>query len=215
MLPCRQKPEASGPPQGLTPTQIQWLVKTILAEGMDFTDLEDGPWSSCLTQLSEMSQASPLMLAAMYGQFESFELLVEVNKLSVGQTNSRGLTALMLAILCGQLDIVQYVVHLGTHDSAIRSRTLLDDRSMFGHSMLHMAVLSGEPEMVQILIDAGSKVNDVNLRGSSSSHLAVLLPQPTARAMIQVASYLVLQSSTATLWNDCLLCACGRNRLMD
>ena len=109
---------------------------------------------------------SALEYATIFGQFETFKLIMETqNEKNPLLKDWDGRTLLHLAASHGHLDIFRYIIAQGLETVSPR-----DDR---GCTPLHDAAYFGELEMVKCIMDKLEDKNPKNFDGETPMHLAV------------------------------------------
>uniref|UniRef100_A0A6Q2XRB1 Ankyrin repeat domain 52 n=1 Tax=Esox lucius TaxID=8010 RepID=A0A6Q2XRB1_ESOLU len=96
---------------------------------------------------------------------------LEIVKLLVSRSadamcrDKRGYTPLHAAAASGQIDVVKYLLRLGSE---------IDEPNAFGNTALHMACYTGQEAVANELVNRGANVNQPNHRGCTPLHLAAV-----------------------------------------
>ena len=101
---------------------------------------------------------SPLLSACAEGTFDTVKMLVRAGA-EVRATDDEGVTCLHYAARRGRTETVRYLVSLPEVD--------VNHGDADNHTALHRAVVNVEPDVVQVLIDAGADINTQNNEGRS------------------------------------------------
>uniref|UniRef100_A0A8C8IQK4 Ankyrin repeat domain 52 n=1 Tax=Oncorhynchus tshawytscha TaxID=74940 RepID=A0A8C8IQK4_ONCTS len=79
--------------------------------------------------------------------------------------DKRGYTPLHAAAASGQIEVVKYLLRLGSE---------IDEPNTFGNTALHMACYTGQEAVANELVNRGANVNQPNQRGCTPLHLAAV-----------------------------------------
>ena len=114
---------------------------------------------------------SPLDVASVSGALTTMKMLVKAGA-DIRDTDTNGCRCLILAAYFGHTDIMRYLVGLPEVD--------LDHKC----TALHAAVQVNHPDIVQVLIDAGTDIEMKNNDGRSPLHMASCLGALTTVKML-------------------------------
>lgn len=114
----------------------------------------DGIWlllkyGACVG-VCDKERKSPLMYAAEVGDFGTVEIFVNIMKLDVNESDSRGWTTLMYAAQKGHDDVVGFLIWQGAEVNAANNS---------GFKPLLKASLGGHAKVVNLLLENGADVN--------------------------------------------------------
>uniref|UniRef100_A0A8C7MWU7 Ankyrin repeat domain 52 n=1 Tax=Oncorhynchus kisutch TaxID=8019 RepID=A0A8C7MWU7_ONCKI len=114
---------------------------------------------------------------------------LEIVKLLVSRSadamcrDKRGYTPLHAAAASGQIEVVKYLLRLGSevrcqgvrlHQITIIWSLHIDEPNTFGNTALHMACYTGQEAVANELVNRGANVNQPNQRGCTPLHLAAV-----------------------------------------
>uniref|UniRef100_A0A6Q2XQ92 Ankyrin repeat domain 52 n=1 Tax=Esox lucius TaxID=8010 RepID=A0A6Q2XQ92_ESOLU len=89
--------------------------------------------------------------------------------------DKRGYTPLHAAAASGQIDVVKYLLRLGSEVNPSSAKALcIDEPNAFGNTALHMACYTGQEAVANELVNRGANVNQPNHRGCTPLHLAAV-----------------------------------------
>lgn len=178
---------------------------------------------------------TPLMIAAAKGFLGVTRILVDHGVDLEARSDFQGSTALHMAAVSGQPEIVEFLVARGAAIEAVddQGRTALIMASIFGHSRvakklidlgadksaedtvygnmpIHWASVSGYPEIVELLIDAGIDADTRSAFGMTPLHFAA------RKDRTEVALRLLYYGANAELRDDfgntpLMVFGCGAN----
>lgn len=83
----------------------------------------------------------------------------------VDERNEYGQTALMLASLLSEAEVIQFL---------LKKHASVKNKAKDGKFPLHFSVLSGSPGTVKLILEAGGKTNSKDEDGNAPLHLAIL-----------------------------------------
>ncbi|CAM3664564.1 ankyrin repeat domain-containing protein [Polynucleobacter antarcticus] len=125
--------------------------------------------SAIEANLSNKNGETPLMIAAIEGEFPVVQKLVLNMKVDVNKT---GWTPLHYACASGRLDIAQFLLKQGAKVNAL---------SPSDTTPLMMAVSSGNEELIKALLDQGADLQMRNHEGFSAIDVAALFDKDHIR----------------------------------
>jgi uncharacterized protein len=106
--------------------------------------------------------------AAQAGNFDEIERLLKNNQQLLNQKNNSGDTALIAAARKGRLGVIKLLIKKGAD---------VEGTNRLGHTVLHRAILSGYPKLVEWLVEEGrADINAVTLKGETVFTLAANKP---------------------------------------
>lgn len=166
--------------QGRTPLLIaaahdgnSSTVKLLIEKGADISSADE-------------TKSTPLLEAANANDSESVLLLIRKGA-DVKARNLRGDNALMIAASCGNLEVMKVLLAKGVDvnlvDAAEGTRVKNGPIELGSFTALLYAVVNAGPDAVKMLLDAGSKVNVLDVRGMTPLMLAVGTDHPDARVI--------------------------------
>ncbi len=127
-----------------------------------------------------------LVMAAAAGDFASIRLLVEKG-VNVNAADPAGRTPLMFAAGNGNLRAVEYLLTHGADVNAVsaeKSETVKNGPIALGNlTALMMAAPAAGPDVLKALLDAGAKVNALDVRKMNALMLAIASDHADARSV--------------------------------
>lgn len=108
---------------------------------------------------------TPLSLAAANNKISTLELLSSWKRCRINMSDVEGRTALCEAVSNGSVQAVSILLQAGANVNQCHS-----------HKLLHVAVNTGNAQLVQLLCSKGIACNSRDENGNTPLHLAVRLP---------------------------------------
>ena len=131
--------------------------------------------AGCRVDASGYEDNTALHRAAERGSVELVCLLVDDADADMALTNAAGNTPLMVACENGNVDVVRCLLQRSATTGNCHHPAPLHWGNSDGKTCLHMAALSGQVELVDLLLEAGVSAYDVDSAGNTALVLAIWL----------------------------------------
>ena len=132
--------------------------------------------AGCRVDAAGYENNTALHRAAERGSVELVQLLIDVADADTGLTNAAGNTPLMVACENGNVDVVRFLLQRYSTGTADRcSPELLHCGNSDGKTCFHLAAVSGEVELVDLLLQNGVRAYDVDSAGNTALVLSIWL----------------------------------------
>jgi len=129
--------------------------------------------AGCRVDAAGYEDNTALHRAAEHGSVELVRLLIDVGDADVALTNATGNTPLMIACDNGHVDVVQCLLQRSPATDDCPRSSLLHWGNSEGKTCFHMAALSGEVQLVDLLLQAGVHAYDVDSTGNTALVLSI------------------------------------------
>lgn len=162
--------------------------------------------------------------AAISGNLEMVQLLVQEKKADVTVASHEGVTPLHSAILSNHLDVAQFLIDAGcdlqikldgmsilhlaavnctipTLEWLLAGRCEVRALTPVGKTALHVVVMQGKLESVKVLVAAGVDIDAQDNKGNTALHLALFQQKSEDDVFAEIAIFLLEQEASVTLKN--------------
>jgi len=129
--------------------------------------------AGCRVDSSGYEDNTALHRAAEQGSIDLVRLLIDVAEADTTLTNAVGNTPLMVACENGHVDVVRFLVQHSAATDDWRQSSPLHWSNGDGKTCFHLAALSGEVELVDLLLQAGVRAYDVDSAGNAALVLSI------------------------------------------
>jgi len=129
--------------------------------------------AGCRVDAAGYEDNTALHRAAERGSVELVRLLIDVAEANMALTNAAGNTPLMVACENGNVDVVQCLLQRSPATGDCPHSASLHCSNTDGKTCFHMAALSGEVELVDLLLQAGVPAYDVDSAGNTALVLSI------------------------------------------
>jgi serine/threonine-protein phosphatase 6 regulatory ankyrin repeat subunit B len=158
--------------------------------------LQKGAYIECKTNVTN-NRLTPLIEASRNNHIEIIKVLIE-NGANIDTKNSNGRTALLVASFFNNVEAVKYLIEYGGADINVKDKgnenffhlaisrghietiklivenNYISIDSMYHSSILVLAVIQGDIDLINILINKGADINRLeDIYGSTILHLAI------------------------------------------
>ncbi|PVD31360.1 hypothetical protein C0Q70_06772 [Pomacea canaliculata] len=192
-------------PHSQIPVQLDKIPSSLVAQVTHI------PW--CCT---EPYTCYPIHLACLFGQKDLATMMLEKESADIHARDSRDNTTLILAAASGSARTMVALLLLMCQDEEDRKK-LVTASNKDGLTALHLAAVSDDPQVVELLLDEGSEVNAGQFTTLHNRHFAltplhVALVRATRRAatianmLVKSGADLNLEAATVDSRRECF---CG------